>query len=540
MEEQLTLPTFSHPLTSVYCAACGRELTDDLSRTLAMGPECRAQYNYRHISALTDGQRIEVTSIIHAIAKELLLGNELRGAMFRLHELGFVAFAKRLEQRLWRATVEVSEPVALAVPAPKPPLVLPFKLTQGQDLGFEMSRRVAAADGYACGVIVGFAGVGKTTLIKVLGHEHGLPQIITPTGKAALRVREATGLDASTIHRWIYRPVVDPKTGVVKFARREGNDISIPSSRMVILDEASMVGPEIWKDLRQVCVQHDLKLIVIGDGFQLPPVQKDRDAPAFSVLTPAFAAELGAERVEMTEVLRQAQDSPVIRASMALRAGWGVNAFRELEKCDRSNFGQWALNCYKWGGVTICHRNATRYQLNAMFRSSLGIYDEMPQPGEPLLVLKNAYEIGMVNGESFTFDGWSQEPMQYTRVYDRYKNIEENTRFGGTRLGENSIATVSIEELHGRLTASPVPIAIAANRWARTENVLSNDRVASHVHANFGYVYTAHKAQGSQWPGVLVVIEQSVRLDEEEGRRWSYTAITRAQHKAAVCLEKLF
>lgn len=300
-----------------------------------------------------------------------------------------------------------------------------------------------------------------------------------------------------------------------------------------------MVGPEIWKDVRQVCEQHDLKLIVIGDGFQLPPVQ-NRDAPPFSVLTPAFAAELGAERVEMTEVLRQAQDSPVIRASMALRQGWGVNAFRELEKADRSNFGQWALNCHKWGGVTICHRNATRYQLNAMFRWSLGIHDEMPQPGEPLLVLKNAYEVGLVNGEAITFGGWSHEPMQYTRVYDRYKNVEENTRFGGASVGDGITATISVEELHGRLTAGAVPVEIAASRWARTENVLSNDRVATHVHANFGYVYTAHKAQGSQWPGVLVVIENSVRLDEEEGRRWAYTAITRAQQKAAVCLEKLF
>ena len=291
--DQLVLPTLPQPLTSVYCAACNRELTDDTSRAIGLGPDCRAMYNYRHISALTDPQRVEVNSIIHALAGDLLRGDELRGAMFRLHELGFVAFAKRLEQRLWRATVETQEPVPPAPVETKPPLVLPFKLTQGQELSLELTRRVARAYGHACGIIVGYAGTGKTTLIKVLGHEHGTPVIITPTGKAALRVREATGLDAQTIHRWIYRPVVDPKTGVVKFARREGNDISIPSSRMVILDEASMVGPEIWKDLRQVCVQHDLKLIVIGDGFQLPPVQKDRNAPAFSILTPAFAAELG-------------------------------------------------------------------------------------------------------------------------------------------------------------------------------------------------------------------------------------------------------
>jgi hypothetical protein len=49
--------------------------------------------------------------------------------------------------------------------------------------------------------------------------------VITPTGKSALRVREATGLDARTIHRWIYKVVEDPKTGGVKFVRRNSEEI---------------------------------------------------------------------------------------------------------------------------------------------------------------------------------------------------------------------------------------------------------------------------------------------------------------------------
>jgi hypothetical protein len=538
MQEQLTLPTLSHPLTSVYCAACGRELTDDLSRTLAMGPDCRAQYNYRHISALTDGQRIEVTTIIHAIAKELLLGNELRAAMFRLHELGFDVFAKRLEQRLWRSTVEVSAPAPVFTPiGQKPPLVLPFTLTQGQEQGLELSRRLARADGHACGVIVGFSGVGKTTLVKVIGHEHGTPMVITPTGRAAIRVHEATGLTARTIHRWIYKPIVDEKTGIVRYDRRGGNDIEIPPSRMVVLDEASMVGPELWKDVRSVCAQHDLKLLVIGDGFQLPPVQP-RDAKPFSVLTPEFATELGAERIEMNEVLRQAQDSPVIRASMALRAGWGVRAFNELPKCDLNNFGQWALAAHKQGGITICHRNATRFQLNAMFRTSLGIYDEMPQPGEPLLVRKNAYEVGLMNGEAFNFAGWDREPLQHERIYDRWKQVEESARFGSTRVND-TIATIAVEELNGRLAAGPTAIEISAGRWARSENLYAGDRIASHLHVQYGYTYTCHAAQGAEWPWVLVVVEPTVRLDEEEGRRWAYTAVSRSRQMTGIFLGKI-
>lgn len=538
MEEQLTIPTLPHPLMSVYCAACGRELTDDLSRTLAMGPDCRAHLNYRHVSALTDGQRVEVNNIIHAIAGDILRGTELRAAMFRLHELGFVEFAKRLEQRLWRATVEVSEPVAVpTTPEPKPPLVLPGKLTQGQEQGLHLTRRMMASDGYICGVIVGYSGTGKTTLVKVIGHEHGTPMVITPTGRSAIRVHEATGLTARTVHRWIYKPIVDDQTGIVRYDRRGGNDIEIPSSRLVVLDESSMVGPELWRDIRNVCAQHDLKLLVIGDGFQLPPVQP-RDAKPFSVLTPEFSVELGAERVEMNEVLRQAQDSPVIRASMALRAGWGVRAFDELPKCDLSNFGQWALATHRQGGITICHKNATRFQLNAMFRTSLGIYDEMPQPGEPLLVRKNAYEVGLMNGEAFNFTGWHQEPVQHERIYDRYKQIEESARFGSTRVND-TIATIAVEELNGRLAAGPTAIEISAGRWARSENLYAGDRIASHLHVQYGYAYTAHAAQGAEWPWVLVVIEPSVRLDTEEGRRWAYTATSRSRQMTGVFLGKI-
>ncbi len=175
-----------------------------------------------------------------------------------------------------------------------------------------------------------------------------------------------------------------------------------------------------------------------------------------------------------------------------------------------------------------------------MFRQSLGIFDEMPQPGEPLLVLKNAYEVGLVNGESFAFDGWCKEPLQYERIHDKWKPLDENARFGGTMIGGVTSATLAIEELHGRLNVGPVAIEIAASRWARGENFYAGDKIASHVHANFGYTYTAHKAQGSQWPGVLIVMEPSVRLDEEEGRRWAYTATTRGIHMAGVCLERLF
>jgi ATP-dependent exoDNAse (exonuclease V) alpha subunit len=54
------------------------------------------------------------------------------------------------------------------------------------------------------------------------------------------------------------------------------------------------------------------------------------------------------------------------------------------------------------------------------------------------------------------------------------------------------------------------------------------------LHANYGYCFTAHKAQGSEWPWALVVLERSVNLGTEDGLRWCYTALTRAKTMAAV------
>jgi exodeoxyribonuclease-5 len=527
------------------CAACGRPLTDALSIELAIGPDCRQQYGYNP-EAVPAEARTEANTILHDIATNTLTYVALRSSMFRLHTLGFTELAKRIDQRFSRrmvqqemATAIQDRYAAMAPPEPPKPVVLPFTLTSDQERGRAMVQRCMSVRGHALAILAGFAGVGKTSMLRVFEQEYGTPTAIAPTGKAALRIREATGLNASTIHRWLYKPKEDDKTGVTKFTRRPLEEIPVTKSRLVLLDEASMVGPDVWKDVYLTCKQLDLKLVCIGDGFQLPPVQPP-NAPPFSILLPAFAEGLGAERVEMTEVLRQAQGSPVIRASMALRNGAGINALRELPRAEYGQIPGITVATHQNGGVTICHRNQTRFHLNAGIRATLGIYNEMPQVGEPLLVMKNNYDAGLMNGETFTFEGWDDSPEGFERVTDRWKGVHEDTRFGATHLGGVPL-TLSLEELHGRLTVGQRGIVDAANRWARVNNhFTAGDTVAPHIHANFGYAWTAHKSQGSQWPWVFIVVEPSVRFDEEEGRRWTYTAITRAQEMAAVYIGKLY
>jgi exodeoxyribonuclease-5 len=531
--------------TSTNCAACGMNLRDLTDAQTGLDSSCRAQYGYRQISKLDETQRAEAAKHIHAIAQEALRGEALRTAITRIYELGFVDLAKRIERRVGSAAVDQPPPP----PPPPPPteaelsLVmppdtvrpLPFQPTDDQNRALDGVRRMMKKRGYAITIWVGFAGVGKSAGILFLAHEYGPPIVITPTGRAAMRVRELTGLDAMTIHRLIYKVVEDPKTGLTEFVRKSADEIEaqLPRSRLIVLDEASMVGPDIWEDVQSIAEHHELKLVCIGDGFQLPPVQAPNAAP-FSILTPAFAQQLGAERIEMTSVLRQAQDSPVIRVSMAIRNGGGMRALRELPQIHANQLAEVCVAVYKQGGITICHRNATRFRVNAGIRQALGIYDEMPQLGEPLLCRKNNYIVGLMNGETFNFEGWAVPPESPEQVRDHYKDIRETARFGAVRIGGKALATLAVEELHGRLESGPKAIEIAAQQWARLERLYTGDNVSPHVHAQWGYCYTAHAGQGGQWGFVLVILEPTIRLNEEDGRRWLYTAITRSSAMTAI------
>lgn len=548
---------------STECAGCGMSLRDSIAARAGLDQACRAQFGYRKISALPEADRVETNTLIHAIAQNRMRGDELRKAIFRIYELGFPDLANRIERRVGRATREgVEENVMPPVDqmlAPLPsgegaarvelefdiPLAptevlrpLPFEPTQGQAAALAAIDTMMRKRGHAVTIVVGYAGVGKTAMILFVAHRHGLPACIAPTGKASLRIREATGIEATTIHRLIYRAIEDEKTGLAKFVRRTPDEIEmmLPRSRLLVLDESSMVGPDVWRDVIAVAQQHELKLLCIGDGFQLPPVQPP-NAPPFSILTPEFAAQLGAQRVELTEVLRQAQDSPIIRASMMLRQRRGIQSLNEIQRVEREQIATTCLAVHQRGGITICHKNVTRFKINTGLRQMLGIFDEMPQPGEPLLCLKNTYEAGLVNGEIFQFPGWSVTPEQPEAITDRWKpGITELAHFGAVKINGKNNAVLAVEELHGRLTLSMKAISTVAAKWARRENLYCGDAIAPHIAANFGYGFTAHRSQGSAWPYVFVIIEPSIRLGEEEGARWVYTSLTRASEAAAIHL----
>src|SRR5262249_23627577 len=111
----------------------------------------------------------------------------------------------------------------------------------------------------------GFAGTGKTTLIRTLSKARPMFACAAYTGKAANVMKKKGLLGASTIHSLIYRPWKDEEGNTVWSL---GGKYELEGCEGFIIDEASMVSSEIDNDLRSF----GLPIIYVGDHGQLEPI----------------------------------------------------------------------------------------------------------------------------------------------------------------------------------------------------------------------------------------------------------------------------
>lgn len=166
----------------------------------------------------------------------------------------------------------------------------------------EQAIRQAASAGIL--LITGGPGTGKTTILKgilsLLGQMQLKCVLAAPTGRAAKRLTEVTGEEASTIHR-LLEAGIDPNTGKMVFVRDESNPLK---ADVVIVDEMSMVDVLLLHSLMEA-VPLGKRLILVGDPDQLPPV-----GPGFPFGDMLRSEALPA--VRLTEIFRQAQESLIV------------------------------------------------------------------------------------------------------------------------------------------------------------------------------------------------------------------------------------
>ena len=162
-------------------------------------------------------------------------------------------------------------------------------------------------------IVTGGPGTGKTTvmsgILRLFDELKLKCQLAAPTGRAAKRLAEVTGREASTIHR-LLEAQFDDETGVMAFFHDEDAPLSCDA---MIVDETSMVDLPLMASLLKA-LKPGCRLLLVGDPDQLPPVGPGN---VFSDLIRSGMVQT----VRLTQIFRQAQKSLIVMNAHAVNEG---------------------------------------------------------------------------------------------------------------------------------------------------------------------------------------------------------------------------
>lgn len=394
--------------------------------------------------------------------------------------------------------------------------------------------------------VSGEAGSGKTTVLArllVAMAEAGVtaPQIAiaTPTTKAREVLRDKLPARAGFRTRmitlaslvWRYaRPAHDGEDLVFSKVGEKSSDQvrNFEQTRIVFVDEASMVTRREHEALTR-----RYRVVYFGDADQLPPIIDEGGGGHGPEDEPAGILER--PDIRLLKVHRQAGDSPILQAAARVRTGEQLQFFEwtddrvsilreELHEVDEATFHQLVAS----HDVILAGRNVTRLRLNGLARDLRGFTrypgDSVPKPGELLIANQQMRDAfggqGVSNGERLIV-GAHLGDVQIRR--DR-PDVEEH------RLH------VHVENEPSRGGEVVVSSQYLRGDQIRGRAVITRDvsgPVSNVLRADWGYALTVHKAQGSEWPSVLVVddLDHDDRVPRE---RWNYVAYTRAMERLTV------
>ena len=368
--------------------------------------------------------------------------------------------------------------------------------------------REAATSGLL--LITGGPGTGKTTILngilELLGRMQLRTLLAAPTGRAAKRLSEVTGEDASTIHR-LLEAGIDPATGKMFFARDEENPLKCDA---VIVDEMSMVDVQLLHSLLQAIPQGK-RLILVGDPDQLPPV-----GPGFPFGDMLRSGVLPS--VRLTEIFRQAQESLIVMNAHRVNQG----EMPDL-KCVTSDFFFMRRNNEESVCSLVRDLCATRLPQN------MGIPSDQIQVLSP--TRKGA--VGTVNLNRLLQAALNPPgPDKKERTFGDYL-FREGDRVMQIRNNYDILWKKTDASMVGAgIFNGDVGIIQSIDTGTETLSVLFDDKVAEYDFTQLNelepaYAMTVHKSQGSEYRAVVLTVwNGSPYL---LSRSILYTAITRAR-----------
>lgn len=398
-------------------------------------------------------------------------------------------------------------------------------------------------------MLSGYAGTGKTTIMRHLLESKSDVTCATMTGKAMnvlkRKLGDLPGVQCRTIHNLLYKPIskfaqeliderkqlaqelqtetrttyqekmlkrihdIDTKLDRLDFARKEPGEES--QGGLIVVDEASMLPNHVLADLADL----GRPILLVGDDMQLEPVNGK------SVL-----GELGVD-ARLTEVHRQALDNPILALATAIREG---NA-AEVRAWPKLNF---SADMAARADKVLCYTNRTRHHINRKLREANGFTGMFPVVGDKLMCVYNVRGYSMINGgEAICERDFTTEETEYGIIGKGAVNYE------GTVYPRDEDETLSFS-LENFAAHYLDPRKVAADRAAMDQYTINKQEAGDTMrYFDYGYACTVHKAQGSEYEKVMIVDDAQWLAKKPGGmqqrQRWLYTAVTRAQDKLAWC-----
>jgi exodeoxyribonuclease V alpha subunit len=370
-----------------------------------------------------------------------------------------------------------------------------FELDDGQLAAVELAARHKVA------VITGGAGAGKTLVARAIAKMYADADVdvtfAAPTGKAARRLEEVTGREASTIHRLL---------GIGGEARMDV-DRSLPEG-LVIVDEVSMIDSALAAILCKA-VGKKTVLVLIGDDNQLSPV-----GPG-AVLRDVLAHNL----------------APIVRLKGCHRQAGTLKSNCSAVLLGRVEPSAMDENPIPWA----IHRNIDSPELIAkamrrLFEEYLATWGHDP-------VAETQFLTAMHKGPYGTkyLNKLVQQLRQKTLPNGAAlpdPNPGDDRR-GRPMVGDKVIQTENnykLNVMNGHQGVVVTTDPVLAVKFEGNQHVVYPPEARGQV--ELGYVLTPHKAQGSEWPCVVVVCPKAHSFMQH--RNWVYTAVTRAQKTCVV------
>ena len=340
-------------------------------------------------------------------------------------------------------------------------------------------------------VLTGGPGTGKTTttqgIIAALKHMGLRILLAAPTGRAAKRMSEATGMEAKTIHRMLE---FNPKDG---YKRNEENPLE---GDALIVDECSMIDIVLMNSLMKA-IPSSMRVVFVGDIDQLPSV-----GPG-DVLRDLIESDI-IPVIRLTRIFRQAQSSRIVMSAHAINQGQFPDTsngqqtdFFFIQQEDPETVAQEIVNLVKNRLPKAYHQKVSNIQvLTPMQRGVVGA----AQLNLALQQALNPSQVALNRG------GYSFR--QGDRVMQLRNNYDKEV-FNGD-LGY--VESVDVEE---------------RTLWVNFDERLVEYEVSELDELTLAYATTIHKSQGSEYPLVVmpVLMTHYVMLQ----RNLIYTGITRAK-----------